>query len=91
MIEIHTAEPLVPGPIPFDFEIPIANLKKYKSPGSNQILAEPIQAGGGILLSSINSLILFGIRKECLISERSILLYQFIRRPIKLTVVTLVE
>jgi hypothetical protein len=39
-IEIHTAEPLVPGPNPF------AQLKKYKSPGSDQIPAELIQTGG---------------------------------------------
>jgi hypothetical protein len=75
MREVHTAEPLVPGPIPFGIEIAIVKLKKHKSSGSDQILAEPSQAGGGILLNSINSLILFRIRKKCLISERSILLY----------------
>jgi hypothetical protein len=32
-------------------------LKKYKSPGSDQILAELIQAGGEILLSAIHKLI----------------------------------
>jgi hypothetical protein len=31
--------------------------------------------------------ILFGIKKECLISGRSLLLYQFTRRAIKLTAV----
>jgi hypothetical protein len=30
-IEIHTAEPLVPGPHHFEVEIAIAKLKKYKS------------------------------------------------------------
>jgi hypothetical protein len=35
----------------------IAKLKKYKSPGSDQILAEVIQAGGKILLSVIHKLI----------------------------------
>jgi hypothetical protein len=34
-IEIHTAESLVPQPNPFEVEIAIANLKKYKSPGSD--------------------------------------------------------
>jgi hypothetical protein len=48
-IEVHTAKPLVPHPRHFDVEIAIAKLKKYKSPGSNQILAELIQAGGEIL------------------------------------------
>jgi hypothetical protein len=39
-------------------------LKRYTSPGTDEILAELIQAGGEILLSgSINSLILFGIGK----------------------------
>jgi hypothetical protein len=30
-IEIHTAEPLVPDPSPFEVEIAIAKLKRYKS------------------------------------------------------------
>jgi hypothetical protein len=34
-IEIHTAEPLVPGPSHLEVEIAIAKLKKYKSPGSD--------------------------------------------------------
>jgi hypothetical protein len=38
-------------------EIAIAKLKKYKSPGRDQILAELIQAGGEILLSSIHKLV----------------------------------
>jgi hypothetical protein len=38
-------------------EIAIAKLKKYKSPGSDQIPAELIQAGGEILLSTIHRLI----------------------------------
>jgi hypothetical protein len=64
-IEIHMAEPLAPGPAHLEVEIPIAMLKKYKFPGSDQILADLIQAGGEIL-------ILFGIRKSCLISGRSL-------------------
>jgi hypothetical protein len=38
-------------------EIAIAKLKKYKSPGSDQIPAELIQAGGEILQSAIHKLI----------------------------------
>jgi hypothetical protein len=45
-IEVHTYEPLVPGPSRLEVEIAIAKLKKYKSPGSDQIPAELIQAGG---------------------------------------------
>jgi hypothetical protein len=56
-IEVHTAEPLVPGPIRLEAEIAIAKLKKYKSPGSDQFPAELIQAGGKTLLSAIHNLI----------------------------------
>jgi hypothetical protein len=59
-------------------------LKKYKSLGSDKIPAELIQAGGDILQGSINSLILCGIKKNCLSSGRSILVYQFTRRAMKL-------
>jgi len=31
--EIHTAEPLVPEPSAFDFELAIEKLKSHKSPG----------------------------------------------------------
>jgi hypothetical protein len=55
--EIHTAEPLVPDPNPSEAEIAIAKLKRYKLPGSDQILAEQIQTGGEILRSDIHKLI----------------------------------
>jgi hypothetical protein len=41
-IALHTAEPLVPGLSRFEVEIATAKLKKYKSPGSDQIPAELI-------------------------------------------------
>jgi hypothetical protein len=56
-IEVHTAEVLVPCTSRFQLEIAIAKLKKYKSPGSNQILAELIKAGGEILMSAMHKLI----------------------------------
>jgi hypothetical protein len=56
-IEVHTAEPLVPGPSRREVQIAIAKFKKYNSPGSDQIPAELIQAGGEILLSEIHKLI----------------------------------
>jgi hypothetical protein len=56
-IEIHTAEPLVPDPSPSEFEIGIANLRRYKSAGSEQIPAELIQAGSEALHSEIHKLI----------------------------------
>jgi hypothetical protein len=52
-IEICTAEPLVPEPSPFEVEIAIAESKKYKTPGSDQILAELFQTGGETLRSKI--------------------------------------
>jgi hypothetical protein len=48
-IEIHTAEPLVPGPRHLEVETAVAKLKNYKSPGSDQILPELIQALGETL------------------------------------------
>jgi hypothetical protein len=56
-IEVHMAEPLVPGPIRFEVEIAIAKLKKYKSPGRDEIRVELIQAGGEMLLSAIHKLV----------------------------------
>jgi hypothetical protein len=56
-IEVHMAEPLVPGPSRLEDEIAIAKLKKYKSPGSDQIPAELIQAGGEMLLYAIHKFI----------------------------------
>jgi hypothetical protein len=46
---------LVPDPNTFEVEIATAKLKRYKSPGSDQILAELIQAGE-ILHSEIHRL-----------------------------------
>jgi hypothetical protein len=56
-IQVHTAEPLVPGPSRLEVKIAIAKLKNYKSPGSDQIPAELIQAGGEIFLSAIHKVI----------------------------------
>jgi hypothetical protein len=60
-IDVHTAEP---GPSRLEFETATAKLKKYTSPGSDQIPAELIQAGGEILLSAIHKLINFVYNKE---------------------------
>jgi hypothetical protein len=50
-------EPLVPGPSRLKVEIVIEKYKKYKSAGSDEILAELIQGGGEILLSAIHKLV----------------------------------
>jgi hypothetical protein len=48
--EIHTAEPLVPEPNSSEVEIAIEKLKRYKSPGTDQIPAELIQARGEYIM-----------------------------------------
>jgi hypothetical protein len=48
-IEVHTAESSVPDPNPFEVDIAIAKLKGYKLPGSNQIPAVLVHAGGEAL------------------------------------------
>jgi hypothetical protein len=55
-IEIHSAEPPVPGPSHLEVEISIAKLKKYESLSSDQILAEVIQARGEKFVSKIHEL-----------------------------------
>ncbi|KAJ4438181.1 hypothetical protein ANN_14120, partial [Periplaneta americana] len=57
-IEIQTAEPFIPEPTLSEVEIAIENLKKYKSPGIDQIPAELIQEGGSALYSEIYKLVL---------------------------------
>jgi hypothetical protein len=89
--EIHTAEPLGPGPSHLEVEISIAKLKKYRSPGSDQIPAKLYQAGGETLVCVIRKLVdCIWIRKNCLISGRSLLFYQFIRWMKKLTVIIII-
>jgi hypothetical protein len=55
--EIHTAEPLVLEPSAFQVEMAIGKLKRYKSPGIDQIPAELIKAGGSRICSEIHKLI----------------------------------
>jgi hypothetical protein len=56
-MDIHTAEPSVPQPSPFEAETAIAKFKKYKSPDSDQIPVELIQAGSKTLRYEIHKLI----------------------------------
>jgi hypothetical protein len=44
--QIHTAEPFVPEPCTAEVEVALRKMKRYKAPGSDQIPAELIQAGG---------------------------------------------
>jgi len=88
--EIHTAEPLVPEPSAFEFDLAIEKLKSQKSPGIDKIPAELIEVGvEEFAMRSINLLFLLGIRRNCLMSGRSRSLYLSIRRAIKQGVVVL--
>jgi hypothetical protein len=55
--ETHTAEPLVPEPSAFEVEMAIEKLKRYKSPGIDQIPAKLIKARGSKICSEIHTLI----------------------------------
>ena len=55
--EIHTAEPLVPEPRAFEVELVTEKLKTQKSPGTDQIPAEVIKAGGRTIRPEIHELI----------------------------------
>jgi hypothetical protein len=83
--QIHTAEPLVPEPSAGEIGVAIEKLRRHKSPGINQIAAELINAEerGQFLLRSINLLILFGIRRNCLRSGRNRSFYLSSRRVLK--------
>jgi hypothetical protein len=63
-IEIYSVQPPISEPRPFEVEIDNAKLKRYKSPGSDQIPAEPIQARDEILRSEIHKLIRYILNKE---------------------------
>jgi hypothetical protein len=65
-IEIHTAGLLLPQRNHCEFEIAIPKLKRYKSPGSVEIPAELIQAGGEVLHSKIHKPINSIWKKEVL-------------------------
>jgi hypothetical protein len=54
-MDIHTAEPLVSESSLVEVEIAIGKLKRYKSPGTDQIPAELIKAGCETLYSEIQT------------------------------------
>jgi hypothetical protein len=76
--EIHAAEPFVLELSSAVIEIAVRKLKRYKAPGSDQIAAGQIQAGGGdCILRYINLLCCSGIKKNCPSSGKSQLSYLF--------------
>ena len=75
-IEIHTIESLVPESSAFEIEMAIETLKRHESPGIDHIAAELIKA---VVVEQffpryVNILILFGIRRNCLKSGRSLII-----------------
>jgi hypothetical protein len=62
--EIHTSEPFLPEPSAAEVEVAIRKIKRFKAPGSDQIPAELIQAGGETLQSEIHKLIMLIWNKE---------------------------
>jgi hypothetical protein len=62
--ELHTAGTLLSEVSSFEFQIAIEKLKGYKSPGTDQLLAEVIQAGDNSLHSGIRKLINYIYSRE---------------------------
>jgi hypothetical protein len=86
--DIHTAELLVPEPSLVEVETAIVKLKSYKYPGTDQIPVKFIKAGVKYYVLRYTKLfVLYGIRMNCHSSGRNLLLYQFIKTVIKLTVI----
>jgi hypothetical protein len=50
----HTTEPLVPELSAFEVQMATEKLQRYKSPGTDQIPAELIKAGGSKICSEIH-------------------------------------
>jgi hypothetical protein len=87
-MDIHMAEPLIPEPSLVKVEIAIGKLKSYKSLGTDQIPAKLIKAGvKHYVLRYTDLFVLHGIRRNCHSSGRNLLLYQFIKRVIRLIVI----
>jgi hypothetical protein len=86
--EVHAAEPFVPEPSASEAEFAIGMVKRYKSPGVDQIPAELIQAGGETSRSVIHKLIKLICNKEYLPEQsKNQLWYLFTERVTKPTVV----
>jgi hypothetical protein len=91
-MDVHTAEPLVPEPSLVEVQIAIGKLKSYKSPGTDNIPAELIKAGvKRYILGYTDLFVVYGIRRNCHSSGRNLLLYQIIKRAIRLIVIIIEE
>jgi len=85
--EIHTAGPLVPEPSTVEFEMAVEKLKRDKSPGTDQIPAELITAGGRTFRFEIHKLINSIWNKELPGEYESIILSIYIRKALKRIIV----
>jgi len=70
--EIHTTEPLVPEPSAFEVELAIQKLKSHKKPGTDQIPAEMIKAGGRTIRYEVHKLIISIWNKESFVFQFAI-------------------
>jgi hypothetical protein len=66
---MHSAEPFVPQPSASEIEVAVGKLKRYKSPGVDQVPAELIQARGEPVRSQIRKLIKLIWNKEELLHQ----------------------
>jgi hypothetical protein len=91
-MDTHTAEPIIPEPSLFKVKIAIRKMKSYKSQGTDRIPGELVKAGGETLYSEIHRLICFIWNKEEFPQQwKEFLLYQFIKRGIRLTEIIMEE
>jgi len=81
---MQTVDPSVPEPTSLEAEIATEKLKRYNSSSTDEIQAELIQVERNAQRSET---LKPGIRKNCHSSGRNPLLYLFIKRVTKLTVV----
>jgi hypothetical protein len=82
-MDIHVAEPLVPESSLVEVEIAVGKLESYKSPDTDQGVKRYI-------LRYTNLFVLYGIR-NCHSSGRNPVLYQVIKRVIRLIVIIIKE
>jgi hypothetical protein len=86
--DIQTAEPLVPEPSLVEVKIAIVKLKRYNPQVLIRFRPNWSELGVKIyVLRYTNLFVLYGIRRNCHSSGRNLLLYQFIKRAIRLTVI----
>ena len=62
--EIHTAEPRVPKPSTFEFELTIENLKGHQLPGTDQIPAQLLKTRGKTIHCDFHNIIISVWNKE---------------------------